>query len=429
VNELPDRVIVVTDNAHVNGGSGKVALNSALALQRRGIPTSVFAAAGPVAADLAAEPGLEVLCTDQPEILNDPDRLAAARRGIWNTTARAAMRNRLSTADRRRTIVHVHSWTKALSSSVLAAAIEAEFPVVATLHEYFTACPVGSFFDHRRGEICTVRPMSAGCLTRNCDPRSAVHKAWRVGRHAVQRSFGHVPGGIKHFITISELSEAVLRPYLPADAVIHGLANPIDVARHEPVVPALSREYTFVGRLSQEKGVVLFARAAHRLGIQAVFVGDGECSDDIRAACPSAIITGWIDPAGAIERMRSARVVVLPSLWYENAPLVVPEAAAMGLPAIVPDTSAAREQIVEGVTGLAFHGASEDDLVAKLAMLRDDALVARLGAEAYATYWRRPQSMDAHIEGLLDVYSRALRGAREPLRQRSVQLAYAGALP
>jgi glycosyltransferase involved in cell wall biosynthesis len=428
VNGTIDRVIVVTDNAHVNGGSGKVALSTAVSLQRRGVPATIFTAAGPVSPELAAEPGLEVLCTNQPEILNDPDRFAAARRGIWNATARAAMQRRLASADRTRTIVHVHSWTKALSSSVVGAAIDAGFPVVATLHEYFTACPVGSFFDHRRGEICTVRPMSSACLTRNCDPRSGLHKAWRVGRHAVQRTFGKVPTGIRHFITISELSESVLRPYLPAGAIVHGLANPIDVERSEPVLPARSREYTFVGRLSQEKGVVLFARAAHRLGIQAVFVGDGECADEVRAACPSAIITGWIDPRAAIERMRSARAIVLPSLWYENAPLVVPEAAAMGLPSVVPDTCAARDQIVEGVTGMTFRGGSEDDLVAKLAALRDDDFVARLGAEAYATYWLRPQSMDSHIEGLLDVYARALSGAPEPFRQGPAELTYAAGL-
>ena len=412
-----NRVIIVTDNAYVNGGSGKVALSSAVALQRRGIPTSIFAAVGPVAADLAAEPGLEVLCTHQPDILSDPDRLGAARRGMWNAEARRAMQRRLALADPKRTVIHVHSWTKALSASVLSAAVESGFPVVATLHDYFAACPIGSFYDHQLGKICTVKPMGAACLTRNCDSRSGAHKAWRVGRQALQQTLGMVPNGIRHFITISQLSEAVMRPYLASDAVLHFVQNPIDVERTEPVQPARSREFTYVGRLSQEKGAVLFARAAQRLGVQAVFVGEGECADEVRAACPSAIITGWLDHQRAIERMRAARVIVLPSLWYENAPLVIPEAAAMGLPGLVPDTSAARESIVDGVTGLTFAGTSEDDLVAKLAVLRDDDTVARFGAAAYDTYWRRPQSMERHVDGLVDVYGRALRGTTTPLRQ------------
>lgn len=424
-----ERVIVVTDHAHVTGGSGKVALTSAIALHRRGIRTSVFAATGPIAPELLAERGLEVHCTNQPDILGDRNRLAAAGRGLWNTASRAAMTKLLDGADPSRTIVHVHSWTKSLSASVLAAAINAEIPVVATLHDYFMACPLGSFFDHQRREICTVRPMGAACLTRNCDPRSGAHKAWRVGRHAVQQRFGKVPSGIRHFITISELSEGVLRPYLPPDSILHFVTNPVDVARSGPVEPARSREYTFVGRLSKEKGVVMFARAAERLGIQAVFIGDGECAADIRTACPSAQITGWLDPQRAVERMRVARVIVLPSLWYENAPLVVPEGAAMGLASIVPDTSAARDQIIDGVTGLTFRGCSEDDLVAKLVRLADDAFVARLGAEAYASYWLRPQSMDAHVDGLLDVYDRVLNGAPVPLRQPSMRFEHAGALP
>ncbi len=428
MNASLDRVIVVTDNAHVNGGNGQVALSTAIALHRRGIPTTVFTATGPVSPALAAEEGLEVICTNQPDILSDRDRFAAARRGIWNTTARSAMQRRLASENPEHTIVHVHSWTKALSSSVLAAAIEAGFPVVATLHDYFTACPLGSFYDHQLHQICTVHALGAGCLTRNCDPRSGLHKTWRVARQAVQRTLGKVPGGIKHFITISELSEKVLRPYLPADAIVHYVANPIDVKHGLPATPAASLEFTFVGRLSPEKGVVMFARAAQKLGIQAVFVGDGECADDIRAACPSAVITGWLEHQSAIERMRAARVIVLPSLWYENSPLIVPEAAAIGIPSLVPDTSAACEAIVDGVTGLTFRGSSEDDLVAKLASLRDDEFVSRLGKEAYATYWQRPQSMDFHVEGLLDVYSRALTGAPAPLRRRSVRLEHAETL-
>jgi glycosyltransferase involved in cell wall biosynthesis len=412
-----DRVIIVTDNAYVNGGSGKVALSSAIALQRRGIPTSVFAAVGPVAQALVAEPGLEVLCTNQADILTDPDRLGAARRGMWNSAARRAMQERLALADPERTVIHVHSWTKALSASVLAAAVESGFPVVATLHDYFAACPLGSFFDHQLGKICTVKPMGASCLTRNCDPRSGAHKAWRVGRQALQQTAGMMPRGIRHFVTISELSEAVLQPYLDDDALLHFVQNPIDVERSEPAQPAHSHEFTYVGRLSQEKGAVLFARAAERLGIQAVFVGDGECAAEVKAANPSAIVTGWLHHTQAMQRMRAARCIVLPSLWYENAPLVVPEAAAMGLPAIVPDTSAAREAIVDGVTGLTFAGSSEDDLVAKLALMRDDDLVTRLGADAYAMYWEQPQSMDRHVDGILEVYDRALGGASAPVRQ------------
>ncbi|WP_283180096.1 hypothetical protein [Gemmobacter sp. 24YEA27] len=58
--------------------------------------------------------------------------------------------------------------------------------VVLHAHDYFLACPNGAFFDYRAGVTCDLSPMSLGCVTCNCDKRSAAQKLWRVARQAVQ---------------------------------------------------------------------------------------------------------------------------------------------------------------------------------------------------------------------------------------------------
>jgi glycosyltransferase involved in cell wall biosynthesis len=99
-------------------------------------------------------------------------------------------------------------------------------------------------------------------------------------------------------------------------------------------------------------------------------------------------------------------------LWYEVQPLAILEAAAMGIPAIVPDTSAARELIVDGETGLLFQGGSPESLMGALAQMRDSATVARLGRAAHNRFWSKPLTLDSHLDQLEAVYDRVLTGER-----------------
>ncbi|HTV74694.1 MAG TPA: glycosyltransferase [Candidatus Acidoferrales bacterium] len=407
----PDHVVVLNDSAHVNGGAAQVGLSSALALAQDGLQVTVISAVGPVAPELVSHENVRVLCLDQHDILHDPNRMRAIVQGLWNQQAANLLSRELSHLDASKTIVHVHGWSKALSASVLRAAVANKFPTVLTLHDYFVACPNGSFFNHKTRRICTLRPLSLKCAVSNCDSRSYSQKVWRLGRQALQESAGGIPRSIKHFITISELSRDVLRTFLPRQAKLHTVDNPVQVEVTEPVDVTRNNEFVYVGRFSKEKGPELFARAAAQLDVPATFIGAGDCAEAIREIYPRAVVTGWLDHSEMLRRLRKARVLVVPSLWYETYALVVAEAAALGVPAIVPDTSAARERIIEGVTGLTFRGGSLEDLVAKMQAFRDPLLAAALGRAARQRFWQRPAGMAEHVRQLHAVYEEVLRSA------------------
>jgi glycosyltransferase involved in cell wall biosynthesis len=98
------------------------------------------------------------------------------------------------------------------------------------------------------------------------------------------------------------------------------------------------------------------------LAVDVRFIGDGPLKDELMRVAPSVTVTGWQTPSEAHELMRQSRALVLPSLWYETQGLVVAEASAMGVPVIVPSTSAAREWVEDGVTGLIFKGGDVNGL-------------------------------------------------------------------
>ncbi len=403
--------IIVADYAFVNGGNGQVGLSSALALARAGIHTMVLAATGPVDAHLIGVPLLEVICLDQSDFLNDSNRGRGALRGLWNFSAAQAMRTILAGCDPRTTVVHIHSWMKALSSSVARVANELSFPMVLTIHDYFTFCPNGSFYDHKKKAPCRLQPMSLACITANCDPRSGSQKAYRVARQFVTEHVGGIPIRVQNFIFVSRYSKEISERYLPHSARFFDVDNPIDVVRLPRVDVKRNELFAFVGRLSPEKGADIFSLAAKHAGAKALFVGDGPIGPDIRAGFSQAEYTGWVPHTDVQAHLRRARALVLPSRWYEASPLVVPEALALGIPVIVSDVCAARYDIVDGVTGLTFRSGDEQDLSRKLRALADPDLADHMGSAAYEAYWARPSSMDRHIVRLVDVYDRILTPA------------------
>jgi len=406
-------VIVVNDFAHINGGSAKVAIESAVGLRNRGHDVTFFAAVPPVAKELE-QSGIRVVSTGQYDIKSDPRRLRAAMQGVWNGKASQAMQIILRDRDPDKTVVHIHGWNKALSSSVIRQAALRRFAVVITLHDYFYACPNGGFFNFPRNEICSLQAMSAACLRENCDRDSYSHKLWRTVRQIIQNEFGLGAEGIRHFICLSDLSENILRSYLPANAHIYHVPNPVEFQRQDSVSVRDNSQFMAVGRLSREKGFVLLAEAGALIGANATFVGDGPERAAIEKTYDRAIVTGWQQADKVRKYLQTARALVLPSLSYEVQPISILEAAALGGPAIVADTCAARDGVEDGVTGLLFRGGDAADLAEKMAQLQDNDLVARLGRRAYEKYWENPSTMERHLAALEDCY-------RAVLRSRTVQ--------
>ncbi len=399
-------VIVINDFSYVDGGASQVALSSARGLANSGVNVTLFCAV-----DLADHtessmpPNLRIISTNQKEILNDPNRVRAVLQGLWNIQARNQLKILLKSLDPERTIVHLHGWTKALSSSVIAIIREMGFKLVITMHDYFLACPNGAFYNYVTGKLCNLEPLSLACFAENCDVRHYTHKLWRFGRSIIQKNIGMVPGGINYFIAVSDFSRRILETYLPKEANIYRLDNPIEMEKSAPAQVHMNQRYLMVGRIAEEKGPHLFAQAAKRLMLPAIFVGNGSLENVVTSIYPQAIITGWVNQDTVISHMRSARALVFASVLYESQPLVVLEAAALGLPAVVPDSSAARETVTDGVTGLWFKSQDIDDLTEKLRLLCQDELVEKLGDQAYRQYWSSPRNLETHIKNLLDIYA------------------------
>ncbi len=405
------RVILVVDTAFLNGGQAKVCIDSALGLKARGHEPIVFAAVAPVDAALieaGIEAGIEVHCLDQVELVKDPDKIGAAWRGIHNAAAARSLGALLARQPRGETLVHVHGWAKALSSAIAPPIAASGLPTLYTMHEYFLLCPNGGFYDYRAHQHCLLKPLSLPCLARNCDSRPFPFKLWRSLRSLTAKYWHDLPGALGDVVYFHPFQRAIIAPHLPATTHLHEIANPIEVEDLGPKASPASGDILFLGRISGEKGVLLYCEAARRAGQVPVFVGDGPARQSVLSRYPEARILGWHDAAGVRKRLREARALVFPSLWYEGQPLTVLESLALGTPVISGDGTAGRESIIDGQTGLWFRQADADDLARALRAMADDALVTRLSHNAYARYWAAPFTIERHCIRLEQVYAQLL---------------------
>jgi glycosyltransferase involved in cell wall biosynthesis len=399
-------VVVLNDFCHVQGGASRVAIDEAVALKTLGLDVTFLGAVGPIADELS---DIRTICLQQPQLLDAGKRPAAVLQGMWNQAAYRAVQSLLASMDRRKTVVHLHGYTKALTTTPALAARRAGFAVACTLHDFFAACPNGAFFDYRKQQPCNLRGLSLACMSTNCDKRHPAHKAYRVARGLAQRHVAGFPASVHDYITLSEQSARLLRSYLPEQARFHPLPNVITIDRTPPVDVGANETFVVVGRLDAEKGVRLAADAARRAGLPILFVGDGPLRAEIEAT--GARVTGWLSPEQVREELERARCLVFPSLWYETYGLVVTEAAARGVPAIVSDISAPADRITHGETGWIFRSGDTDALEHCMRLASDRPAACAAGGAAYREYWARPSDPRHHAQDLAAIYETILSRA------------------
>ena len=152
-------IVVIEDYGSIVGGAERVAIETAVALKQEGFRVIFFCAVAPIA-DVLLKDQVEVVCVGCSDIANEKNKIKGVLRGINNKQAKKRFSALLDTLDPEETVIHIHSWTKALSSVLFPVAKKKGFKVAITVHEYFLVCPNGGFFNYPKKEICVLKPMS-----------------------------------------------------------------------------------------------------------------------------------------------------------------------------------------------------------------------------------------------------------------------------
>ena len=167
----------------------------------------------------------------------------------------------------------------------------------------------------------------------------------------------------------------------------------------------------FVGMLAQHKGCHILIDAFQALPpgravlkIYGNTEGYPEYSAKLKrlAGNHGAIEFCGVFPNSKIaEVMADLDVLVVPSLWYENTPLVLYSAQAAHCPVVASDFPGISEVIRDEVNGLLFEAGNVAALVKQLSRLIDEPdLAARLSANS-----QQPKSTATYVDELLSIWN------------------------
>ena len=193
------------------------------------------------------------------------------------------------------------------------------------------------------------------------------------------------------------------------DRLIH-IPNFVDTDTLKPDYQP-GKYFVFFGRLSKEKGVKTLIHAANEANVELKIIGSGPLEEELKILASSlgANVTflGYQTGKALHNTIRNARAVVLPSEWYENAPLSVMESYALGKPVIGASIGGIPELIKEGETGITFESANVERLsnaLIEFKNMKDDDVIAM--GKAARQWVENEYTIEKYSERLQNLYSR-----------------------
>ena len=323
-------------------------------------------------------------------------------------------------------VVHVHNTFPLLSPSIFHS-IGYRAARVLTLHNYRLFCPAA--IPMRAGRVCT------DCLDSHSVWPSLQHGCYRNSRLAtlplaanvaLHRNLGTWTKQIDAFIALTEFQrERMIEAGLPA-SLVH--VKPNFYPGNPVMLPWLERRNSvvFAGRLTAEKGVLALVKAWLLWGSSAPelrIVGDGDLRTELEqlaATAPEIPIRflGQLAGTAAQEEIAHARLLVLPSEWFEGFPMVVREAFAFGTPVAVSNIGPLPSIVQQGKNGVVFEPANPQSLLNTVrSVWEKDGELERLAKGARRSY-EVLYNEDANYHMLMDIYEQAMEVSR---RRRDAQ--------
>ncbi|PTD98119.1 glycosyltransferase [Pseudothauera lacus] len=264
-------------------------------------------------------------------------------------------------------VAHVHCIYHHLSPSVLPVLRKRGIPVVLTAHDLKIACPAYKMLN--AGGICEqCKGGRVWNVVRNRCLRGGLATSALVGvESAVHKVLGVYRNNLARVVAPSRFYMDKLMEWGWPREMLSYIPNYVDAQVHRAAFDA-GDYFLYFGRLAVEKGVRTLIRAAVKAGASVKVVGTGPLEAELQAEAAGTRVEfmGFRSGDELWELVRGARAVVLPSEWYENAPMSVLEAYACGKPVIGARIGGIPEMIVADETGWLFESGDVEGLAAEL---------------------------------------------------------------
>lgn len=291
------------------------------------------------------------------------DKAVMASKVIYSFEAKKQLKRLL--ADYPADVAHLHCIYHHLSPSILSTLHDHGVPTIMTAHDLKIACPAYKMLNEtgicekcKDGSFLNI--VKHKCLRNSLGASVVV---------ALESSLHHKLNSYKKYLTkVAVPSHFFMNKFIEwgwsADKFTY-IPNYVDSTQFIP-------EYTpgdyflYFGRLAPEKGVATLIKAVKKAGVKLKIAGTGpveqelhHLQDELQA---DVEFLGYRAGNDLHQLIQQSKAVILPSEWYENAPMSLLESMAFGKPLVVANIGGIPEMIEQGETGWMFTSGNVDEL-------------------------------------------------------------------
>lgn len=336
------------------------------------------------------------------------DRLKRVPKFVYSLEARRKLAQVIEASQP--DIAHCHTIYHHLSPSILSLLKSRGIPTVMTIHDLKLGCP--AYHMHTGNRIC--EDCHGGRLrnvVRNrCIKDSLLYSSLVYAEAHTHQLLGSYRNNVDRFIAPCQFYiDKLVEWGWDRRKFVH-IPNSLAPEQFQPVFGGGDGHVLYFGRLSSEKGLLTLIAAAALAKVPVVFAGDGpqraELEEAARTTGAIAHFIGRLTPAELSQEVHRASATVLPSEWYENAPMSVLESFAWGTPVIGARIGGIPEMIEHDVNGALFDPGSVEGLAEQLARF-SSAKSAKLAAfgRAARTTLEEKFSTELYVERIEALYT------------------------
>lgn len=265
-------------------------------------------------------------------------------------------------------IVHINNINFQLTPSIIYGIKKKGIPLVQTVHDYQMLCPNHLFYNFVKSMPCEdcINGSYASCIKYKCVHGSLV-KSILAAIEAKLYFLLKTYKNIDLFICPSNfLRKKLLAARGYYEGKIKTIHNFIDKDKFANNNRQEDSYIVFIGRLSKEKGIEHIAGVARLLPEYNFVVAGSGPDEELLKDIENIKLTGFIGGDELAELIGNAKVLLLPSLCYENCPLSILEALSMGVPVVTMKSGGMAELVKDGVTGTLVDERIPEGIATKL---------------------------------------------------------------
>lgn len=310
-------------------------------------------------------------------------------------------------------LIHVHNFYPLATTAIHRTAHALKIPVVQTLHNFRLTCLNALLFRAGKNcELCVGNFPLPGLLHRCYQDSLPASLAMARMNQANQNVW---QTDVSQFIALSHFAKKIfVRAGIP-EQKISVKPNFIHPTKPSPMANSdfAKQEYAlYLGRMSEEKGPQILLESWSKGGPgKLVLVGDGPLLPELKkkyAKHSNISFLGARPREEALAILAKAKFAVIPSLCYENFPMVLLEAMFAGVPIMAAAKGSISEILQDGKLGVLFNpDADHDSLLNAAKKLWENKTAREACAKEALAVAEREYTPEANYKCLLEIYEKA----------------------